>query len=128
MPLIDNEDFATLRARIAELEQKLADEEMLSPAQVAEALHVSSEYIRNLIRRGELEASKIGQWRISRGNLRKFVELRSSARAGVQQGIMCPVCHFLSAYISGDKSCGHCGAVWREVNGRPFILNSVEKG
>ena len=63
-----------LHARIAELEQQINDDELLTVAQVADALHMSEEYVREQLRRGVLIGYKIGAWRIKRGDLRRYVE------------------------------------------------------
>jgi excisionase family DNA binding protein len=55
---------------------KHLEAELLSVAQVAEALHTSEEYVRRELRSGALRAYKIGGWRVSRGDLAEYMEAR----------------------------------------------------
>lgn len=72
MPVINESEI--LHNRIAELERQISDDELLTVPHVADALHMSEEYVREQIRRGVLVGYKIGMWRVKRGDLRRYVE------------------------------------------------------
>ncbi len=50
----------------------------LTVRQVSKALDVSERSVREFINSGELKASKVGQWRISRRSLSEFIDARSN--------------------------------------------------
>lgn len=55
--------------------QSSLDQEFLAPKDVAKYLKVSTETVKRLIRRGELEANKIGSiWRITKTDVINFLE------------------------------------------------------
>jgi excisionase family DNA binding protein len=54
--------------------------EYLTVPEVAEKLGLTDEWIRDLIRKKEIKAVKIGQWKIRPDDLQEFIESRKNIR------------------------------------------------
>jgi len=54
--------------------------EYLTVPEVAEKLGLTDEWIRDLIRKKEIKAVKIGQWKIKPEDLEEFIESRRNIR------------------------------------------------
>ncbi|MBU1122481.1 MAG: helix-turn-helix domain-containing protein [Candidatus Omnitrophica bacterium] len=52
----------------------------LTVPEVAEKLGLTDEWIRDLIRKKEIKAVKIGQWKIKPEDLQEFIESRKNIR------------------------------------------------
>jgi len=50
----------------------------LTVADVAKRLEITEEWVRDLIHRKEIKATKIGQWRIRHDDLKRFVKKRAN--------------------------------------------------
>ena len=50
----------------------------LTVKEVSKKLGVTEKWIRDLIRAGEIKATKIGKWRIKHEDLEKFIKSRSN--------------------------------------------------
>lgn len=52
----------------------------LTVRQVAKKLDITEEWVRDLIAKKEIKATKVGRWRIKQEDLRKFIKSRSNIK------------------------------------------------
>jgi excisionase family DNA binding protein len=69
------------------METKLEDMRLLTLAEAAALLQVSTRTLQRMIRSGELPAFKVGgQWRLREALLRQWIEIRESPGAEADNG------------------------------------------
>ena len=98
--------------------------ELLTVREVSQILSVSERSVREFIRTGELRASKVGQWRIPKSEVRSFFEKRSNM---VEEMLQMEIDRFLA----GDENQSHSPTtmVVRDYRCECQIdLSSVEEG